>query len=66
MSEDNHQDLFEFLTEASRTVSDWPAWKQTGSDATQFQETEQRTNHHERESVCLALKRVITSPPLST
>ncbi|MEG0233755.1 MAG: hypothetical protein RR429_10575 [Hafnia sp.] len=59
MPQDNNQDLFEFLIEASRTVSDWPAWKQSGSDATQFQETKQRTNHYE--STCFALKRAVTS-----
>lgn len=61
MSEDNHQDLLEFLIEASETVSDWPAWKQTGSDATQFQETKQRISHYERENACLALRRVVIS-----
>ncbi|MGF7228054.1 hypothetical protein FHW06_004208 [Pantoea agglomerans] len=59
MSHDNHQDLFEFLTEASKTVSDWPAWKQSGSDATQFQDSKQRKNHYE--SNCFALKRATSS-----
>lgn len=61
MLEDNHHDLFEYLAEASKTVSDWPAWKQTGSDATQFQETKQRTTNHDRVGTCLALKRIVTS-----
>ncbi|WP_077295637.1 hypothetical protein [Yersinia proxima] len=61
MSTDNQQDLLEYLIEASKTVSDWPAWKQSGSDATQFQETQQSKSHYARESACFAPKRTVTS-----
>ncbi|HGM7590851.1 TPA: hypothetical protein ACKQGZ_004709 [Serratia marcescens] len=59
MSRNNQQDFLEYLNEASKTVSDWPAWKQSGSDATQFQETKKPNNQYDREKACYALKRTV-------
>ncbi|HEM7578029.1 TPA: hypothetical protein U2J86_005081 [Serratia marcescens] len=62
MSIDNQPDLFEYLTEASKTVSDWPTWKQSGSDATQFQENRKNTNTYTKDNnACFVLKRTSIS-----
>lgn len=63
MTSDNQQDLqdlFEYLTEASETVSNWPTWKQLGSDATQFQDTNKSQNtYNKQNNTGFALKRAI-------
>lgn len=61
MPTNDQKDFLEYLNQASRTVSDWPLWKQSGSDATQFQETHLPNNQYDRENACYALKRDITS-----
>ncbi|MFD3231878.1 hypothetical protein [Rahnella aceris] len=57
MPEDSQHDFLKYLNEASKTVSDWPIWKQEGSDATRFQETQKSKSHDKKENGCFALKR---------
>lgn len=37
MSSNAKSNFFDYLNEASQTVSNWPEWKKTGSDAVRLQ-----------------------------
>lgn len=54
MNPDTEISLLDYLAEASQTVSHWPNWKKSGSDASRFQSEHNRGEegyHHAQESL---------------
>lgn len=44
MSSNAKSNFFDYLNEASQTVSNWPEWKKTGSDAVRLQNEPQKNS----------------------
>lgn len=51
------QDFIAYLSEASKTVEQWPAWKKNGSDATSQQSKTRNNNHKQTGQAVLAQTR---------
>ncbi|HBE9180352.1 TPA: hypothetical protein KNH08_003249 [Serratia fonticola] len=49
--------FFDYLNEASQTVSNWPTWKKDGSDASRFQLEEKKHIEINRLNQPLILKK---------
>lgn len=57
MSSTTKNHFLDYLTEASQTVSSWPAWKKEGSDAARFQSENKKQNNSQQHPIPLAIKK---------